>query len=209
MAERFPAARITAVSNAMAQRTHIEAQLRERGLANVTVLTADMNAFAPGARFDRVVSVEMFEHMANWRTLLERVRGWLTPQGRLFLHVFTHRTVSYRFDTTDKDDWIAQHFFTGGIMPAHGLPAAFPDLFSLEADWRWDGTHYQRTAIDWLRNFDANDRPIREILRRHYGTDAALWRRRWRLFFLATAGLFGHDAGGVWGVGHYRLAPVP
>ena len=208
MAERYPNATITAVSNSAPQRAHIEAEAKQRRLGNVTIVTADMNEFAPGATFDRVVSVEMFEHMANWQTLLERVRGWLKPDGRLFLHVFTHRSQPYRFDRTDKADWIAQHFFTGGIMPSHGLIGHFPDAFTVEEEWRWNGRHYQRTALDWLKNFDANRAETDRLLEEVYGRDAKLWRRRWRLFYLATAGLFGHDDGKTWGVSHYRLQPV-
>jgi cyclopropane-fatty-acyl-phospholipid synthase len=209
MAERLPGARITAVSNSAPQRRHIEAEAKARGLTNLTVITADMNSFAPDGLFDRVVSVEMFEHMANWQALLARVRNWLAPDGRLFLHVFSHRSQPYRFDTADRTDWIAQHFFTGGIMPSHGLVAQFGDLFRIEADWRWSGTHYARTARDWLARFDANRAAIDAVLVQVYGRDAALWRRRWRLFYLATEGLFGHAGGDEWGVSHYLLAPGP
>lgn len=208
MAERLPAARITAVSNSAPQRFHIEAQARARGLTNLTVITADMNRFAPEGQFDRVVSVEMFEHMANWQALLARIHGWLAPHGRLFVHVFTHREQPYRFDTRDRTDWIAQHFFTGGIMPSHGLIAQFPDLFRVEAQWRWSGDHYARTARDWLALFDAHRAEIDTVLHEVYGADAARWRRRWRLFYLATEGLFGHAGGSEWGVSHYRLAPA-
>ncbi len=205
MAERYPGSRITAVSNSRSQRSAIVARARARGLANLTVVTADMNSFTPQGRFDRVVSVEMFEHMANWRGLLARAADWLNPDGRLFLHVFTHKDRPYRFDLADRDDWIARHFFSGGIMPSQGLIRQFPDLFTVEAEWRWSGEHYQRTAEDWLANFDANSREIGEILRSVYGAHAAVWKRRWRLFFLATAGLFGEDGGATWGVSHYRL----
>lgn len=205
MAERYPSARITAVSNSTSQRLAIEAMARDRGLANLRVVTADMNGFTPAGQFDRIVSVEMFEHMANWRGLLERARGWLAPEGRLFLHVFTHREQPYRFDSADRADWIAQHFFTGGIMPSHGLIRQFPDLFAVEAEWRWSGEHYRRTAEAWLANFDRNATDIDRVLAETYGRDAALWKRRWRLFFLATAGLFGDRGGEVWGVSHYRL----
>ena len=208
MAERYPAARITAVSNSHGQRQHIQAQALSRGLANLEVITADMNDFQTEARFERVVSVEMFEHMSNWPGLLARIRGWLAPEGRLFLHVFTHATTPYRFDVADPGDWVAQHFFAGGVMPSHGLIGRFGDLFELEADWRWDGHHYQRTANDWLINFDRNREQIGQILRPVYGDAAPLWMRRWRLFFLATAGLFGHHGGAVWGVSHYRLRPA-
>jgi cyclopropane-fatty-acyl-phospholipid synthase len=205
MAEHFPASQITSVSNSASQRASIEADARARGLSNLTVITADMNDFQTAERFDRVVSVEMFEHMANWRGLLARVTGWMKPGGRLFLHVFTHRNRSYRFDRADPADWIAQHFFTGGIMPSHGLIRQFPDLLEVEAEWRWSGDHYRLTADAWLANFDRNGPAIDRILRGVYGPDAGLWKRRWRLFFLATSGLFGDKGGDVWGVSHYRL----
>jgi cyclopropane-fatty-acyl-phospholipid synthase len=208
MASQFPNSRITSVSNSASQRAFIEARAAERGLANLTVVTADMNDFSTDRRFDRVVSVEMFEHMSNWRALLTRVNGWLRPDGLLFLHVFTHRTAPYRFDVDDPADWIAQYFFTGGVMPSHDLPRQFPDLFAVEDDWRWSGEHYARTAEQWLQNFDANRAVIDPILTEAYGPDATIWRRRWRLFFLATSGLFGHRDGEEWGVSHYRLRPV-
>jgi cyclopropane-fatty-acyl-phospholipid synthase len=208
MAARFPHARITAVSNSASQRAFIETQAEARGVTNLEIVTADMNAFEPRSRFDRAVSVEMFEHMTNWRALLSRVRGWLAPDGKLFLHVFSHRSQPYRFDHADKSDWIAQHFFTGGIMPSHALIQQFSDVFTLDEAWQWDGRHYQRTAEDWLANFDANGDAIDAILREVYGSQASLWRRRWRLFFLATSGLFGHAEGGEWGVSHYRLRPA-
>ncbi|WP_254070627.1 cyclopropane-fatty-acyl-phospholipid synthase family protein [Acidisphaera sp. L21] len=208
MAEHYPDAQITAVSNSRTQRATIERLATERSLRNLTVITADMNNFQPNEMFDRVVSVEMFEHMANWTALLTNIRRWLTPAGRLFLHVFTHRAAPYRFDHADPSDWIAQHFFTGGLMPSHGLIRCFPLLFEVENEWRWSGTHYARTAMHWLENFDRHQARIGEILGDAYGPDAPLWRRRWRLFFLATAGLFGHDQGREWGVSHYRLRPI-
>jgi len=206
MAEMLPAARITAVSNSASQRAYIEDQAAKRGLANLTIVTADMNEFACDQRFDRVVSVEMFEHMANWQDLLARIRGWLAPGGKLFLHVFAHETTPYRFDHHDQTDWIAQHFFTGGLMPSRDLIGEFSDLFECEQSWFWSGTNYRRTAEDWLANFDRNRVAIDKILVEVYGAEAALWRRRWRLFFLATAGLFGHDRGQDWGVSHYLLS---
>jgi len=207
MAEKFPAARITSVSNSAPQRLYIEAQARARGLTNLVVVTADMNDFATQKAFDRVVSVEMFEHMANWRTLLTRVKFWLKPEGRLFLHIFTHRHRPARYDWRDPEDWMGRHFFTGGIMPTVGLIRQFGDLFSVEEEWRWSGLHYQRTALQWLAQFDARRDQIDPILRHVYGAEAALWRRRWRMFFLATAESFGFNQGESWGVNHYRLRP--
>lgn len=208
MAEHYPNSTITAVSNSTSQRAFIEGRAAEKGLTNLTVITADMNDFAIARQFDRVVSVEMFEHMANWRALLTKVKDWVKPDGRLFIHVFTHTDAPYRFDVNDPADWIAQHFFTGGVMPSHDLIKQFGDLFSLEQDWRWSGTHYQKTAEHWLENFDRNRATIDPVLEATYGPLARVWRRRWRLFFLATAGLFGHQNGEVWGVSHYLLKPA-
>jgi cyclopropane-fatty-acyl-phospholipid synthase len=208
MAARYPNASITAVSNSASQRRYIEQTARARGLSNVRVITCDMNAFLPDGAFDRVVSVEMFEHISNWDALLSKVRGALEPNGRLFIHVFSHRGTPYRFDHTDPTDWIGQHFFTGGIMPSDGLIRQFSNLVEVEEEWRWSGTHYSRTATQWIENFDRNQTEIDPILRKVYGPKAALWKRRWRLFYLATEGLFGHANGEEWGVKHYRLRPV-
>ena len=206
--ERYPAARITAVSNShRPARLYRITRRRRRPDQPARHHRRHERLSAPDRTFDRVVSVEMFEHMTNWQSLLGRVRTWLRPDGRLFLHVFSHRTAPYRFDAGDKQDWIAQHFFTGGIMPSHGLIRHVTETFDVEADWRWSGEHYARTARDWLANFDRNDEAVTAVLQDVYGAEAALWKRRWRLFFLATAGLFGHADGTEWGVSHYRLRP--
>ena len=211
MAGAFPGSRITAVSNSHGQRGHIEAEAKARGLTNLEVVTCDMNDFKPSPgreKFDRIVSVEMFEHMSNWRALLTRARSWLKPDGRMFIHIFTHRDAPYRFDHTDSGDFIAQHFFTGGVMPSRGLVRQFPDLFEVEQEWTWSGEHYRRTADDWLARMDAEPERVMALMRQTYGPDAGLWRRRWRRFFMATAGLFGNNDGNTWGVSHYRLKPA-
>jgi cyclopropane-fatty-acyl-phospholipid synthase len=208
MAERYPQARITAVSNSASQRAHIEAMARQRDLGNLAVVTADMNAFTAEGKFDRIVSVEMFEHMSNWRALLARCRTWLSPEGRLFVHVFAHRHVPYRYDVSDRSNWIAQHFFTGGVMPSQNLIRNFSDHFEVEDEWWWDGRHYARTALDWARLFEARLRLIRPLLARTYGDGARLWEHRWRLFFFAVAEMFAHRNGTIWGVAHHRLKPV-
>lgn len=208
MAEHLPRARITAVSNSASQRIYIEGVAKQRRFTNLRVVTADMNDFEADARFDRIVSVEMFEHMANWNALLGRAKTWFTPEGKLFIHIFTHATASYRFDHLNPADWIAQYFFTGGIMPGEKLIWNFPRHFEIEEQWRWSGTHYARTARDWLANYDRNIADVRRILKSVYGVDARLWERRWRLFYLATAGLFGHRGGSIWGVSHYLLKPA-
>ncbi|MFC3711688.1 SAM-dependent methyltransferase [Sphingoaurantiacus capsulatus] len=209
MAEQYPASRITAVSNSASQRAYIEARAAERGLANVRIITADANVFEPDFAPDRIVSVEMFEHMSNWRALFTRLRGWLKADGLLFAHFFAHRHSPYRFDEGDESDWIAQHFFTGGIMPSETLASHFPDLFTVDEQWWWPGSHYARTARLWLENYDRNIDRITPVLKSTYGKDWRLWLRRWRLFFLATEGLFGHEGGDAWGVVHVRLKPVP
>uniref|UniRef100_Q07TW8 Cyclopropane-fatty-acyl-phospholipid synthase n=1 Tax=Rhodopseudomonas palustris (strain BisA53) TaxID=316055 RepID=Q07TW8_RHOP5 len=205
MARLLPDSRIVAVSNSHSQRQYIESEAVARGLSNLRVVTCDMNAFDPGDKFDRIISVEMFEHMMNWRRLMARLRGWLAPDGRFFLHVFSHRAGSYLFDRHDPEDWIAQHFFTGGVMPSHHLIRHYADLFTVEKEWRWSGEHYQRTALAWLKNFDANRDAIEAVLRPVYGRQTALWMRRWRWFFLSTEGLFGYGGGQEWGVSQYRM----
>ena len=205
MARQFPHSQISAVSNSHAQREYIEGEAAKRGLANLHAVTSDVNLFAPEARYDRILSIEMFEHMMNWRELMVRLRAWLKPDGRLFLHIFTHRSGAYLFNRADGEDWIAQRFFTGGMMPSHHLIRQYADLFEVEKEWRWSGVHYQRTAQDWLENFDAHRDDIERVLRKVYGGETALWMRRWRWFLLATAGLFGYAGGSEWGISHYRL----
>ncbi|MCH9806755.1 MAG: cyclopropane-fatty-acyl-phospholipid synthase family protein [Alphaproteobacteria bacterium] len=205
MAEHYPDAQITAVSNSKSQRDYILSQLDRHGFQNVDVITADMNNFVAGQSYDRVVSVEMFEHIANWRELIGRVAEGLKPDGRFFMHVFSHHSQPYRFDHRDKTDWIAQHFFTGGIMPSHNLIHQFSDLIEVEEEWQWSGEHYARTAQHWLENFDRNRGEIADILRGVYGDEGPIWQRRWRWFYLATMGLFGHEGGREWGISHYRM----
>ncbi len=205
MAEHYPNSTITAVSNSRSQKAFIDGEAARRGLTNLTIITADMNVFNIDRTFDRIVSVEMFEHMANWRALLTRAAGWLKADGRMFIHVFSHVDQPYRFEVSDDSDFIAQHFFTGGVMPSHGLMRQYSDILTIDDQWRWSGTHYQRTADHWLQNMDANAEEVRAIMQDVYGDQAALWTRRWRRFYMATAGLFGDSDGTVWGVSHYRL----
>ena len=203
MAEKYPSARITAVSNSAPQRAHIEAEARRRGFGNLTVLTRDMNAFeAPGA-YDRVVSVEMFEHMRNYAELMRRIGDWLKPGGLLFVHIFCHRDLAYPFKDERDDDWMARHFFSGGIMPSESLLLRFQDDLALERLWSVDGRHYERTSNQWLENLDANAGEALAILRRTHGDGAAVQLRRWRMFYMACAELFGYAGGSEWRVAHY------
>lgn len=215
MAERYPQSLITAVSNSAPQRQFIEAQARQRGFTNLTVVTADMNTFDPAnastvpTEFDRVVSVEMFEHMRNYDRLLERIARWLAPDGRLFVHVFCHRDHLYPFEEADPSDWMARHFFSGGLMPSRDLFRWFDNRFTVEAQADWNGTHYERTSNAWLANLDARRQEVEQILTKTYGpADAARWLHRWRMFFLAVAELFGLAGGNEWCVTQCRLRPV-
>jgi cyclopropane-fatty-acyl-phospholipid synthase len=207
MAARYPRARICAVSNSSAQRTYIQQQCAQRGIGNVTLVTADVNHLAlPTAAFDRCVSIEMFEHMRNYETLLARIAGWLRPQGKLFVHIFAHATLMYPFETQGEDNWMGRHFFTGGLMPAAGTLSRFQRDLRLEQQWAVDGTHYARTANDWLRNQDRNHDQVLSILNQAYGPKAgALWLQRWRLFWIACAETFGYAGGQEWLVAHYRF----
>ena len=207
MAARYPNARITAVSNSRSQRAFIEARCREWGLSNVCVLTCDVNRLAlPAEAFDRCVSVEMFEHMRNYADLFGRIAGWLRPGGKLFAHVFCHRTLLYPFETEGEENWMGRHFFTGGLMPAADTLLWFQDALRIDARWLLDGSHYQRTANDWLRNQDMHRSEIMPILRQAYGEAAPLWMQRWRMFWMACAELFGYARGREWMVAHYRFA---
>jgi cyclopropane-fatty-acyl-phospholipid synthase len=204
MAAHYPASRITAVSNSSSQREHIEAEAARRGLRNVRVITSDMNAFDTDQTFDRVVSVEMFEHMRNWPELFKRVHGWLKPAGRFFLHVFVHRSTPYAFIERDASDWMSRFFFSGGMMPSDDLALRFQDHLGLVNRWRWDGRHYERTANAWLANMDARRAAVWPIIEQTYGRENAMqWWMRWRIFFMACAELFGHDNGQQWWVSHY------
>jgi len=209
MAERYPNARITAVSNSNSQREHIMGQCQARGLRNVEVLTRDVNQLElPSARFDRCVSVEMFEHVRNYQQLLQRISSWLRPDGALFVHIFAHRTLMYPFETEGDDNWMGRHFFTGGLMPAADTLLHFQQHLQLDQRWLLDGTHYQRTANHWLDNQDAARAQLMPILQATYGEAAArIWWQRWRMFWMACAELFGYDQGQQWLVAHYLFRP--
>ena len=204
-AARFPRARITAVSNSRTQKEHIDTEARKRGLDNLRVITADINEFdiTPG-QFDRVVSVEMFEHLKNYEKLFRQIARWLKPGGLLFTHIFTHHRLSYHFVPRDASDWMSRYFFTGGQMPAHDLLPQFQNDLKLVADWKVNGRHYQQTAEHWLQNMDKHKEEIIPLFRDTYGPDKALkWWCYWRVFYMACAELWGYRNGEEWLVSHY------
>jgi cyclopropane-fatty-acyl-phospholipid synthase len=205
IAERWRGCRVVGVSNSASQRREILARAARRGLTNIEVITADVNGFEAPGRFDRIVSVEMMEHARNWRALLQRAAGWLLPSGKMFVHVFTHRSVGYEFVDAASDDWMARHFFTGGQMPADPQLLHFQDHFAVEAHWRVSGRHYARTAEAWLENFDRRAEALRPVLQQTYGPSARAMANKWRVFFMACAELWGCDGGRQWLVSHYRL----
>ncbi len=206
MARKFPDSQITAVSNSNSQREFINQRCRDAGLSNVEVITADANEFSTDKRFDRVVSVEMFEHMRNYGALMQRISSWLVPGGKLFVHIFCHRHLMYPFNTEGEYDWMGKYFFTGGLMPAESTLLYFQDNLRIDEQWRVSGRHYEKTSNAWLERMDRDRQEIMPVLIKAYGEQqAAIWFQRWRMFFMAVAELFGYREGTEWMVGHYRF----
>ncbi|HMO49794.1 MAG TPA: cyclopropane-fatty-acyl-phospholipid synthase family protein [Kiritimatiellia bacterium] len=208
LAARFPGCRITSVSNSRTQKAYIDAEAAREGLTNLRIITSDMNDFDISERFDRVVSVEMFEHMRNYRELLKRVAGWLKPDGRVFVHIFVHDRFAYPFATGEDDDWMARYFFTGGLMPSFDVFDHFTEDLAVEQRWEVNGQHYEKTLNTWLIRMDTARAELTPLFRETYGKEWKTWWQYWRIFYMACAELFGYRHGKEWYVGHYLLKPV-
>ena len=207
MAAKYPSSSFTSVSNSKSQKEFIDAEAAKRGITNLKVITADMNTFAIDQQFDRVVSVEMFEHMRNYKLLLKKISGWLKEDGKLFVHIFTHHTHAYKFEVKDDSDWMSKYFFTGGIMPSNDLLFYFNEDLRKEEQWLVNGTNYQKTSEEWLMNMDNHREEIITIMNATYGYDQGmLWFAYWRIFFLSCAELWGYNNGEEWIVSHYLFS---
>jgi cyclopropane-fatty-acyl-phospholipid synthase len=209
IAEHFPGASVTSVSNSQSQHDYIVRAAGNRGIDNIEVHVCDMNDFAAPGTFDRIVSVEMFEHMRNYPELFRRISNWLEPDGRFFMHIFCHRTTPYEYIDRGPSDWMSRHFFSGGIMPSADLPMRVGGDLSVERHWQWNGAHYARTLRAWLDRMDARKEAVMPILEDTYGKHQAdRWRMRWRIFFMACEELFAYNGGREWYVSHYLLKRV-
>ncbi|MCC9608363.1 cyclopropane-fatty-acyl-phospholipid synthase family protein [Blastopirellula sp. JC732] len=210
MAQKYPNSRITSVSNSNSQREFIQARAEKLGLSNLTVITADMNDFAPTQTFDRVVSVEMFEHMRNHRELMRRINDWLRPGGKLFVHIFCQHEPPYLFQSEGEANWMGRYFFSGGMMPSVDLLPKCGSPLQLESHWTWNGSHYAKTCRAWLKNQDAAKQEIRKLFAEIYGSkEANRWHNRWRMFFIACEELFAYRGGQQWFVSHYLFQRCP
>lgn len=206
MAERYRDSRITAVSNSRSQREYIESQASARNIDNLSVVTADVNNFVPSSQFDRVVSVEMLEHVRNHANLFDRINKWLHPGGKLFVHVFCHKDTPYLFQSYGENNWMGRFFFSGGMMPSFDLLPNINTSLRLEQSWQWNGTHYAKTCRSWLRRHDQSA-DLLSVLSETYGSQVAeIWSQRWRMFFMACEELFAYNGGEEWFVAQYRFA---
>ncbi len=204
MSAKFPKSKFTVVSNSRTQKLHIDEEAKKRGITNLTVITSDINVLNLTQQFDRIVSVEMFEHLRNYQELFKRIASWLKTDGKLFVHIFTHKTLAYKFEVKDESDWMSKYFFTGGIMPSNDLFSYFNEHISIKEQWNVSGMHYHCTSEAWLKNMDTHKAQIMPLFESTYGkTQAVKWWVYWRIFYMACAELWGYNKGEEWMVQHY------
>lgn len=204
MSAKYPKSSFTVVSNSRTQKIYIDEQAKLRNISNLEVITCDINNFSIDNKFDRVVSVEMFEHMRNYQKLMKLVADALKPDGKLFVHIFTHKEYAYKFEVIDETDWMSKYFFTGGIMPNDDLLLYFNDDLTIEQHWKVNGMNYSKTSEAWLQNMDRNKDRIMPLFEKTYGKDQAVkWWVYWRIFYMACAELWGFNKGDEWIVSHY------
>lgn len=207
LGRHFPNSKITAISNSTTQKAYIDNKASDLGITNIEVVTCDMNDFVTDRTFDRILSIEMFEHMRNYELLFERIAGWLKPDGKLWFHIFCHRTMPYFFQDDGEADWMARNFFTGGIMPSWDLPTQIKSPLALENRWAVNGEHYAKTSRAWLNLLDDNAEAVRRVFDESDDpTDSTILINRWRMFFMAVEELFAYNQGREWFVGHYLFS---
>ncbi|AZZ38289.1 SAM-dependent methyltransferase [Bdellovibrio sp. qaytius] len=210
LARRFPNSPVTVVSNSTTQKQFIDSKAKERGFKNLTVLTRDLgkeeNYNFGDEKFDRVMSIEMMEHLRNYEKFFSLVSKAMKSDAKMFVHIFTHKTTPYYFETEGEDNWMGKYFFSGGQMPARNLFDQFNKNLTVSQKWDWNGTHYQKTLEAWLEKMDQNEDQVRVLFKNTYGAEnVELWVNRWRVFYMACSELFGFNGGNEWAVTHYLL----
>ncbi|KAM3757893.1 hypothetical protein ACB098_01G001800 [Castanea mollissima] len=204
IARKYSNCRVTGICNSTTQKAYIEEQCRDLRLQNVEIIVADISLFEMEASYDRIFSIEMFEHMKNYEDLLKKISKWLKEDSLLFIHHFCHKAFAYHFEDLNEDDWITRYFFSGGTMPSANLLLYFQDDVSVVNHWLVNGKHYAQTSEEWLKRMDKNLSSIKPIMESTYGKDSAVkWTVYWRTFFIAVAELFGYNGGEEWMVAHF------
>jgi len=205
IAEKLSQCNVVSVSNSQDQGNYILKEVQKKGLTNLSFIKADMNTLHTDITFDRIISVEMFEHMRNYRLLLNKIAGWLKKNGKLFIHIFCHNDYAYPYETNTDSDWMTRYYFTGGMMPSYDLLEYFQDDLDLEKSWKINGNHYRKTCRAWLNTQDKRREKIMEIFQQFYGDEGELWFNRWRIFWMACEELFAYNEGEEWFIGHFLM----
>ena len=204
VAEKYPSVSITAVSNSKDQIAFIQNEAKRRGLFNIKASKMDVNNLDLDNKFDRIVSIEMFEHLRNYKLILNSLNSLLKPDGRLFVHIFCHKELTYFYEIKNSYDWMTKYFFEGGIMPSQDIFKYFDDELEVINQWDVNGNHYAKTCKAWLNNHYKNKDKILDIFDKHYDKPR-IWFNRWRIFFLSCEAFFAINNGREYFVSHYLL----